>query len=147
MYSTLDDLKKILPEARLLQLADDEDAGSFVESPANAAYTRVVEAIESSDQIIDGYVSGRYDLPFATTPPLINQISAHLAICQLYMRWQDQEIPAGIKDRQKQYLGILSKIQKNEMSIPDFDPLPPSEYLVSKTTDDFEFPDTILDQM
>lgn len=147
MYSTLDDLKNMLPERVLLQLADDENAGEFVAVPANAAYTRVVDAIRRADTLIDGYISGRYSLPFQTTPDLVKDISVNLAVCELYSRNHEAVLPEAIAARRKDNIKTLENIQKGLVVLHEPAKTEPAEILVNKTADDRVFTDDLLGKM
>jgi phage gp36-like protein len=85
-YSTLTTIKSLQPEKILLQLADDTGAGAFVETPTpNVAMQNVTSAIVDADTVIDSYLSGRYEVPVsAPVPTIVRQISANLALCNLY---------------------------------------------------------------
>ncbi len=62
-YITVDDLKKGMPEAELIQLTDDEKAGSLTA----AALARITEAISSAGADIDSYAGTRYATPLQTS--------------------------------------------------------------------------------
>lgn len=148
MYSTLDDLKLVLPEDRLLELTDDENAGAFVVSPVpNAAYNRVVEAIQSADSEIDGYLGERYDTPLVTVPHMIKSVSAYLAVYRLFLRRHEMEIPKGIETLYKRMVDYLAAVQKNKVAFADLTKKTPGHYSVSKTADDEVFSDDVLEQM
>ncbi len=146
MYCTLEDLKKALPERILLQLTDDENEEQFVISPPNGAYSRVVSAITDADSMIDGYVSGRYTLPFPVVPQLIKQISVNLTICGLYERNHEAELPEAIISRRKAFIKTLESLQDGTIVLPGQEKEEPAQYLVSKTDADQEFPDSLLNQ-
>lgn len=147
MYCSIEDLKKALPERVLLQLADDENDGEFVIVPPNAAYSRIVDAITRADTLIDGYVCGRYTLPFLSVPALIKNISVNLAICELYARSHDAIIPEGIAERRKSNIKILENLQRGTVLLPgQTKEEPAAVFTVNKTDDDREFPDSLLRQ-
>jgi len=78
-YCTLDDIKALLPEDVLIQLADDEGLGVVNQ-------TRVDEAVAQSDAEIDSYCGGRYQVPVAPAPELLKKLSVDIAIYNLYSR-------------------------------------------------------------
>ena len=93
MYSTLTDIKKLIPEDTVIQLTDDENTGAVVES-------RVTEAIAQADAEIDSYCGGKYSVPFTTVPDIVKKISVDIAIYNLYSR-KVEEIPETRADRYK----------------------------------------------
>ena len=78
-YSTVDDIKKMLPEDLIVQLTDDEATGSINQG-------RVDEAIEQADAEIDSYCAGRYAVPFSTVPDIVKKLSVDISIYNLYSR-------------------------------------------------------------
>jgi phage gp36-like protein len=53
--------------------------------PANATDAAVVaRALADTDAVIDGYLLGRYQLPLATTPALLADLAASIAIYKLH---------------------------------------------------------------
>ncbi len=108
-YCTLDDIKKLLPEEALVQLTDDEGAGSI--NPA-----RVTEAIAQADADIDSYCAARYDLPFSPIPAVVKKLSVDIAIYNLYSRLVE-EIPETRAERYKNAVRMLEGIAKGTITI------------------------------
>jgi len=151
VYSTLNDLKTLQTEEHLLQLADDIEAGAFVTiAPFNQPYVAVTQAILDADTIINSYLSGRYSVPVADpVPPIIRQISVNLALCNLYYRRRELDVPEGIAKRQKDYMKILTDIKTERANIPELSSsvIAPAAFLVSKTSADHVFSDDLLSRM
>ncbi|MEW5745278.1 MAG: DUF1320 domain-containing protein [Nitrospirota bacterium] len=139
-YSTLDDLKKPLPEKNIIELTDDDGLGVVDQ-------TKVDEAIAYADQLIDGYLRGRYSLPLSTVPGLIKQLSVDLAIFHLYGRRFEMELPEGIMARYKNAIKLLEQIQKGLISLGIESASTGSQgiYKSNKTSDDRTFSKDILD--
>lgn len=130
-YSTLTDILKLIPEAAIIQLTDDEDTGSVVTA-------RVDEAIAQADAEIDSYCGGRYKVPFATVPDICKKISVDIAIYNLYSR-KAEEIPPTRAERYKNAIRQLEGIAKGMISIgEDPEPEAPTQsgIQMSKTSDD-----------
>lgn len=108
-YSTLTDIKKLIPEETVIQLTDDENTGAVVES-------RVTEAIAQADAEIDSYCGGKYSVPFATVPDIVKKISVDIAIYNLYSR-RVEEMPETRSDRYKNAIRQLEGIAKGNISI------------------------------
>jgi phage gp36-like protein len=109
MYSTLDDIKKLIPEEVVIQLTDDENLGVVNQ-------TRIDEAIASADGEINGYCGARYTVPFSTVPDIIRKMSVDIAIYNLYSR-RLEEIPETRADRYKNAIRQLEGIAKGVISI------------------------------
>ena len=108
-YCTLTDLEKLIPEAIIIQLTDDENLGAVNTS-------RVSEAIAQAGAEIDFYCGGRVTVPFATAPDIIKKMSVDLAIYNLYSR-RVEEIPATRADRYKNAIRQLEGIASGKTSI------------------------------
>jgi len=105
MYCTLDDLKAQIPEQNLIDLTDDEGTGQINQS-------RVDAAIQNATDIINGYVGGRYAVPFDPVPGLIRTIAVDITLYKLYERRFETEMPETMTMRYKNALKLLEQIQK-----------------------------------
>ena len=133
-YSTLTDIKKLIPEETIIQLTDDEGTGSIDQ-------TRVDEAIAQADAEIDSYCGSRYTVPFTTIPDIVKKISVDIAIYNLYSR-RVEEIPGTRAERYKNAIRQLEGIAKGLISIGEQpEPAAPSQGGVetNKTDDDRTF--------
>ncbi|HSA07668.1 MAG TPA: DUF1320 domain-containing protein [Candidatus Gastranaerophilales bacterium] len=128
-YSTISDLQNRVSPDTLIQLTDDTGSGE-IDSP------KINSAISWADEIIDGYIRGRYTLPLAQTPGLIKNLSTELAVYWLYSRRMTTEIPESITAIYKDSLKILSDIQTGRVSIGVYEVQTPkaSADYVSRTT-------------
>jgi len=108
-YSTLDDIKKVLPEAAILQLTDDDDEGAIDEG-------KVSEAIAAADAEIDAYCAGRYSVPFESVPDLVKKLSVDLAVYNLYCR-KVETVPDAKKDRYNNAMRMLRDIAAGKSSL------------------------------
>ncbi len=117
MYSTLTDLKKLIPEETLIQLTDDEDIGVVNQG-------RIDEAIAQADSEIDGHCGAKYSVPFDPVPDIVKKFSVDLAIYNLYSR-KVEEIPQTRADRYKNAIRQLERISDGKTSIGE-DPEPPA---------------------
>ncbi len=139
-YSTLEDIEKALPEANIIQLTDDEGLGVVNQE-------RVSDAIQYADQLIDGYLRGRYTLPLNPVPTLIKKLSIDLAVFHLYARRFEIEMPPSMMDRYKNAIKLLEQIQKGLISlgIESIETLQ-AHYETNKTEDDRLFSKEELDK-
>lgn len=131
MYSTLDDIKKLLPEETVIQLTDDDSVGA-VDSAL------VDEAIAQADAEIDSYCGNRYAVPFAAAPDIVKKCSVDIAIYNLYSR-RVEEIPQTRADRYKNAVRQLEGIARGIISI-GVDP-PPSAASQGEQRADITGPD------
>ena len=121
MYSTLADIKKLLPENSLIQLTDDTNTGAVDEA-------KVTEAGKQADAEIDSDCGNRYSVPFAIVPEIIKKISVDFTIYNLYSR-RVEEIPQTRTDRYRNGKKQLEAIRKGDISL--------GNNSVTETTADF----------
>jgi len=125
-YCTQSDILKQLDEEILIQLTDDDGTGE-VDSDV------VDRAIADADEEIDAYLSGKYSLPFDTTPNLVRKVSVTLAICNLYAR-RDDTIPETRKENCERARKDLNLIAKGMMKLDVPEPSVDTDHGVEVTT-------------
>lgn len=79
MYSTVDEVKKMVDEGAMVYLTDDNRTGEIDE-------TKITDAISDADSEINGYIQKRYPLPLPSVPPVINKLSKDIALYNLFSR-------------------------------------------------------------
>jgi phage gp36-like protein len=90
-YSTLADLKLLIPESILINLSNDVAGAVAVDAAV------IAEMIDQADREIDAYaVIAGYTVPLSPVPPIASNFSARMAIWHLHRRkyfdseiWQD----------------------------------------------------------
>lgn len=98
----------------------------------HAAYRNIQSACASAQAIVDSYIGGRYTLPLSKPfPPQIVEIASNLALCSLYDRRRELDVPEGIKDRRARYLAMLKDIQSEKASVPELRRPTPASALVT----------------
>lgn len=127
-YSQISDLTSLLPVREILQLADDVGgleesdldaaaAGGEALTPAQAALRKVLlDAIEAADREIDGYAGLVRAVPMAAPPRIVRNMSARLAICNLFARRPHLE-PGTWKDAAAGIRRTLEKIADGRLSL------------------------------
>lgn len=110
MYCTAADLKKLISADALGQLADDGPGGA-------AAEDIIAEAIDQADREIDAHLVAVLGVPLDPVPPLAANISARLAIHNLYARRTHLEIPDHVGDAHKRALKLLEQIAQGKISL------------------------------
>jgi len=109
MYCTLEDLKKMMDEATLVQLTDDEGHGIVNQE-------RINEAISQADAEINSYCAVKYTVPFAVVTDLVRKLSVDIALYNLYSR-RVEEVPALRNDRYKNAIRQLEGISRGTVSL------------------------------
>lgn len=82
-YAEIAEIKAVYAETDLIQVTDDAGAGEIDD-------TILAAVRDQADNEINGYVSTRYGLPLAETPPLLKNLSVRLT-WQLLLRRRRQE--------------------------------------------------------
>jgi len=138
LYASLATLLALQPREVLLQLTDDDDFGDFVTRPPNKAYRNIQAAVAEAQNIVDSYIGARYQLPLARPfPPQIVQIASNLALCSLYDRRRELDVPEGIKERRNRYLQMLKDIQSEKAVLPELRRPAPAAVQVSAPRREF----------
>lgn len=114
MYCTIDDLTRILAEAELLQLADDTGSGALTDV---AVVSVISEAIDQADREIDAYVGVIRAVPLDPVPSLIVDVSARMAIYNLFTRRPGLGGYEAARERYEQASNILRAVASGKMSI------------------------------
>ena len=108
-YCEITDVQKMIPDAVLIRLSDDEGAGVI-------NTTRVQESIDSGAEEIDSYIGQVCALPIGgTAPPILGKLNVDIAIYNLYSRLQET-IPGTRQTRYDNAIKILMKIANGEMT-------------------------------
>lgn len=82
----------LVDEATLVQLTNDAVDGTDV-VPAVWEYAR-----ERADALIDGYLGTRYQLPLASVPVIVRELSLSLTVYHLYARRFAGEMPTRVTE-------------------------------------------------
>lgn len=110
-YTTQDDIiKRRIPEDELIQLTDDDNLDTV-----DAAV--VASIIAEQDELIDGYLRQRYELPLASVPGFIGGIAVDLCAYALYQRRAHVETPESIVFGRRDALALLKQIQRGELDL------------------------------
>ena len=108
-YSTIDDIRKLLPEMELLALTDDEALGAVNQG-------RVDEAIAQADAEVDSYCAVRYRVPVTPVPGLLKKLSVDIAVYALYSR-AVQSVPEVRAERYRSAIRQLEGISKGTLTL------------------------------
>ena len=136
-YSTILDLRKYMEPEIIRQLTDDNNTGEID--------TLIVDdVILQADNMIDGFLRGRYPVEITVTgdiPAMICDLSTKLAAYNLYRRKLQLTLPESIKYDYKYCVEVLRDIQAGRISpFPEISE--PSIILTNKTAEDKQYSPT-----
>lgn len=129
-YISIDDLRTLVPAHVMMELSDD-DADGIADS------AMIDGIINEACELVDGYLRGRYSLPFASTPTLITQSAKQIARYMLYERRPEGfELPPAVTDGRKIAIKNLEQIRDGKITLG----VPAGELLAGQQiVDDGEF--------
>lgn len=129
-YISAGELKTLVPEHVMTQLSDDNADGS---SDALMINVIIAEACET----VDGFLRGRYQLPFRKTPTVISSIAKQIARYKLYERRPEGfDLPETVRNGYTDALKMLKQIQDGILTLG----VPAGEILAGQQiADDGEF--------
>jgi phage gp36-like protein len=137
----LTDIQAQVREETIVRLTDDNGAGAIDTDKVNAA-------IKAADDLIDGFLRGRYSVPLTgvPVPGIILNVSRDLAIYEIYSRRGEGGVTENVRARAQDARKLLLQIQKGEVTLglaaPDAETSDP--FQVSKESQDRLFgPETL----
>lgn len=109
-YCAASDITAIISNSDLIQLTNSSGGDTVVTSVITAA-------IDFADNMIDGYLRGRYTLPLTSTPDELKYIEVELVVYRLYSLRAFAPVPENINERQKDAMKKLYDIQRGQFSL------------------------------
>jgi len=112
-YCTLEDLTLAIPARTLAQLSNDT-------APATEPNLPVIErAVAHAEEVIDGYLRGRYELPLAAVPTVVRELAVSISRHWLYARRPEgkEDLPPAVVRAYKAAMEMLTAIQKGALTI------------------------------
>ncbi|OGI00467.1 MAG: hypothetical protein A2Y25_12010 [Candidatus Melainabacteria bacterium GWF2_37_15] len=109
-YCSTSDIQAVIANDDLVQLTNDS-GGDTVDT------TKITDAISYVDNIIDGYLRGRYDLPLASIPDELKYIAVDFVVYRLYSRRLYTEVPDSILKKYYEVIKTLQDIQKGAFNL------------------------------
>jgi len=106
MYCSQDDLIKRFGEGELVDLTDESSTGAVDAS-------KVTQAITDASASIDGYLAGRYQLPLANVPAVLNRLAADIARYFLY----DNGASEQVQKRYDDAITFLMAVSKGNVAL------------------------------
>ena len=108
-YCTRADIGKAIPELILIQLSNDDPAA---EQPNESV---IEDGVREAEELVDGYLRGRYDLPLDPVPTVVRGAALSLIRYWLYQRRPEGAIPDAVKDGRKDTIKLLESIRDGEI--------------------------------
>lgn len=112
-YSQPQDLRLLLDERRLLELADERGLAAW-DDPA--VQQVLCEAIAAADREIDAYAGAVRPVPLVPVPPLAARLSARVAVYNLHRRRPHLELGEWGKEYER-CLRLLERIAEGKVSL------------------------------
>ncbi|MEW5897737.1 MAG: DUF1320 domain-containing protein [Bacillota bacterium] len=124
MYCTYEDLKNRAPEAKIVELVDDEGAGVLTPQ----GQQRIDQAIAAAVDEINPYCMKRYPVPFNPVPGIIRNAAADIALYNLFTRrgYDEESADKSILERYKNAVRILEGISAGRITLGQPEPPPES---------------------
>ena len=105
-YATKEDLIERFGEDEIVQLTDELQQGEVDD-------LKLSRALGDADADINGYLSGRYTMPLASTPPIVQRLACEIARYHLY----NKAAPEAVETRYKDAIRTLEGIAKGLLSL------------------------------
>lgn len=111
-YCTISDLLLKIPPTSLAQLSNDDPTATTYDAAV------VEEFVREAEELIDGYLRGRYDLPLVVVPSIIKDLTVTLARYGLYARRPEGiDVPDAVKSTHRGALDTLRAIRAGTITI------------------------------
>lgn len=104
-YCSHADLGNAIPRLTLIQLSNDDPAAT---EPNESV---IADGVRQAQELVDGYLRGRYQLPLDPVPTILRDAVVYLARHWLYQRRPEGALPDAVKDSRKDTLQLLENIR------------------------------------
>lgn len=110
-YCTRADIGNAIPEMTLIQLSNDDPA-------AMSPNENVIEdGVRQAEELVDGYLRGRYNLPLDPVPTVLRDAVVYLARHWLYQRRPEGALPDAVKDSRRDTVKLLESIRDGVVTL------------------------------
>ena len=109
-YATAQDVINRYPNRDLVQLTNEDPTATTVNT------TPITQALTDASAEIDGYIEGRFTLPLADPPAVLNRLATDIAMYRL----QSLRPLHDLEDARKRYddaVAMLSKVAAGELTL------------------------------
>ena len=109
-YATAQDVINRYPNRDLVQLTNEDPTATSVNT------VPIAQALTDASAEIDGYIEGRFTLPLADPPAVLNRLATDIAM----YRMQSLRPLHDLEDARKRYddaVAVLSKVAAGELTL------------------------------
>jgi phage gp36-like protein len=110
-YCTHQDIGKAIPELTLVQLSNDDPTAELPDESV------IEDGVRQAEELVDGYLRGRYDLPLDPVPSVLRDAVVYLTRHWLYQRRPEGAIPEAVKDSRRDTLKLLESIRDGVVTL------------------------------
>lgn len=111
MYLTPEELLAFLPQKSVAQLTNDDPQAKEVDMD------KVKETLRVAEELTDGYLRGRYELPLSTVPTLLRDVVRTIARFKLYERRPESKMPDTVLETYKAAVKTLEQIRSGRITL------------------------------
>jgi len=120
-YLTRPAIDAAIPANTLIELTHDDPAATAPDEGVLAA------VVDSCEELVDGYLRGRHDLPFENVPSIVRSLALDLVRHALYLRRPEGAVPETIKSSYANAIKLLETIRDGRITIGNQDGKPTPE--------------------
>ncbi|WP_341521541.1 DUF1320 domain-containing protein [Pseudomonas sp. G.S.17] len=110
-YCTRADIGSAIPEMTLIQLSNDDPSAM---QPNESV---IEDGVRQAEELVDGYLRGRYTLPLDPVPTVLRDAVVYLARHWLYQRRPEGSLPDPVKDSRKDTIKLLESIRDGVVTL------------------------------
>ncbi|QZD72877.1 gp436 family protein [Pseudomonas sp. 3-2] len=110
-YCTRADLGNAIPLITLTQLSNDDPAATQPDE------TVLDNSVRQAEELVDGYLRGRYPLPLDPVPTVLRDAVVYLARHWLYQRRPEGALPDAVISGRKDTLKLLENIRDGVITL------------------------------
>lgn len=110
-YCTRADLGNAIPLMTLTQLSNDDPAA---QQPNESV---IDNSVRQAEELVDGYLRGRYNLPLDPVPTVLRDAVVYLARHWLYQRRPEGALPDAVISGRKDTLKLLESIRDGVITL------------------------------
>ncbi|PNG40951.1 hypothetical protein A1354_12325 [Pseudomonas asplenii] len=110
-YCTRADLGNAIPLITLTQLSNDDPAARQPDENV------IANSVRQAEELVDGYLRGRYQLPLDPVPTVLRDAVLYLARHWLYQRRPEGALPDAVISARKDTLKLLESIRDGVITL------------------------------
>ena len=110
-YCTRADLGNAIPLITLTQLSNDDPAARQPDENV------IANSVRQAEELVDGYLRGRYQLPLEPVPTVLRDAVLYLARHWLYQRRPEGALPDAVISARKDTLKLLESIRDGVITL------------------------------